>query len=403
MKIFSYKHLCRKYILNRVKNLVFVPSNSVATNPSTAKSWNQLYLDFVREINEKGVKNLDDKFIPVKHRKQKADGDAENHFVDHSYCKIIGGNGGDGFICLSEIWCNPNAGPDGGDGGNGGHVILKATRKKKSLNHLRSLVIAENGVDGASKSCHGKSAPNKIEEVPVGTVIKYNGTVVATLFEEGDMYLAAKGGAGGKGNTFFATSVNQAPKVAEFGGLGEAFRYELELQVIADIGLVGFPNAGKSTLLRAVSRARPRVASYPFTTLNPFVGMVTFADHHQMAIADIPGLIKGSHKNLGLGVAFLKHIRRCSCLLYVLDASEGDPLEQFEILREELESYEKGLSDRPHAFVLNKMDLPQAQENLPRLQKHLSLPIMPISGKMGQNLVPLLAVMRLLSEQNVKS
>lgn len=341
---------------------------------------------------------MDIRYVPLQSKKGKSERTRVHHFIDHRQVSVLGGDGGDGAISFLSAFRAPKAGPDGGDGGNGGHIIFKAVHGKKSLEHLDTFIRAEAGVKGGKKDCHGKCAENRIVEVPLGTIFSRDGEEVASLECEGAMFIAARGGAGGKGNVFFTNEIDQAPRVAEYGGKGESFEYDIELRTMADIGLIGFPNAGKSTLLRAVSRARPKVASYPFTTLNPYVGMIQYADRQQIAVADIPGLIAGAHRNHGLGISFLRHIQRCTALLYVIDTSQPQPWEQLETLMYELEQYQSGLSSRPHAVIANKMDLPQAQANYPELQSRVQLPVLGISAKMGEALLPLMALCRHLSD-----
>ncbi|XP_069169403.1 mitochondrial ribosome-associated GTPase 2 isoform X3 [Procambarus clarkii] len=367
---------------------------------ATEETWIQKGNNFIKWLKDNPHMELGEKYTAVKKVKSKADNKMGQHFIDYRRVRIRGGDGGDGCISFLSLCRNEKAGPDGADGGNGGHIVFEATRGVRSLNHISTYIHASRGENGRGKDCHGKNAENKIIQVPIGTIFKTGGKVVASLEAVGSLFIAARGGAGGKGNAFFATDVDQAPLIAEFGGNGEMFEYEVELRTMADVGLIGFPNAGKSTLLRAVSRARPKVASYPFTTLNPHVGMVHYADHHQLA--DIPGLIEGAHKNHGLGITFLRHIERCTCLLYVIDTSQPRPWEQLEVLMYELEQYQVGLSKRPHAIVANKMDLPESQDNLKELAWHVDLPLVPVSAKMGDQISQLLALMRLLVDQKVE-
>jgi GTP-binding protein len=242
----------------------------------------------------------------------------------------------------------------------------------------------------------GKSGEHKIIDVPIGTLIRRptDYLILADLDRENSMFIAARGGAGGKGNHFFLSDKNRHPQVAEVGGKGQDNQYILEMKTVADVGLIGLPNVGKSTLLRAVSRARPRVASYPFTTLNPYVGVIEFEDYVQMSIADLPGLIEGAHQNRGLGIDFLKHVERCTCLIFVLDLSISEPWHQLLILKNELEKFKPGLSRRPHAIIGNKYDDSDAEYNLAKLKEFieeatpenvLPLPVVPISAKYGVN------------------
>lgn len=334
---------------------------------------------------------------PMKITKAKSSRKTSKYFVDFKRVRATGGKGGDGRISFLSMPLKEWAGPDGGNGGNGGHVIFEANRNKNSLEHMKSLYKAENGTNGASKCCHGKDAPNLSISVPVGTVFRdEKGIILADLKKEGEIYVAARGGAGGKGNHFFLSNEDRAPMVFEEGGKPETKRLDLELRIVAHVGLVGFPNAGKSTLLRAISRAKPKVAAYPFTTLRPHVGIVEYEDYEQVAVADIPGLIKGAHMNYGLGFSFLRHIERCVCLLYVLDLSVEEPWTQLSDLQHELEQYQEGLSHRPHAIVANKIDIPRAKTNLEELRQRVPFEVLPVSAKRKINVEELLIHVRKL-------
>ncbi|NXV79698.1 MTG2 GTPase, partial [Atlantisia rogersi] len=240
-------------------------------------------------------------------------------------------------------------------------------------------------------------------KVPVGTLVKEDGEVVADLTQHGEEYVAAYGGAGGKGNRFFLSNENRAPTLFTPGEPGQERVLHLELKTTAHAGLVGFPNAGKSSLLRAVSRARPAVAPYPFTTLNPHVGIVHYQDFEQISVADIPGLIKGAHQNRGLGMAFLRHIERCRFLLYVVDLSVSQPWIQLQDLKYELEQYKKGLSERPCVVIGNKIDLAQSKINLPLLKEHIDDRVIALSALTGDNLEELFVHLRELYDAYVKT
>ncbi|CAL1537560.1 unnamed protein product [Lymnaea stagnalis] len=294
------------------------------------------------------------------------------HFVDFIEVQVSGGKGGNGMLSFLSLPKREWAGPDGGNGGNGGHVIFKASHSTKSLSHLKPVEVAPNGTKGGTKQRDGKNADHRFIEVPLGTLIKSeDGQVLSSLDNDGDVYVAARGGAGGKGNYFFLTNENRAPAVAELGATGQERKLFVELKTMAHAGLIGFPNAGKSSLLRAISRAQPEVSAYPFTTLNPHVGMVLYEDHEQIAVADIPGLIPGAHQNKGLGISFLRHIERCLCLIYVIDLSIECPLEQLNHLKYELDQYQPGLSLRPNLLIGNKIDLPGAEQKLEDLKRHV--------------------------------
>jgi len=296
------------------------------------------------------------------------------------------------------------AGPDGGDGGSGGHIVFKASSNRNSLYHLSAVIQAEDGRKGGNRDCNGKNAQHTVIEVPIGTQFKSaDGRITADLDRDGAMFVAARGGAGGKGNSYFASSVNQAPEVAEFGAEGEKMTYIIEMKTLAHVGLVGMPNAGKSSFLRAISRARPKVAPYPFTTLQPHIGVVKYDDHEQITVADTPGLISGAHQNRGLGVAFLRHVERCVCLLYIVDASAPEPWLQLELLRHELSYYNSDLLQRSSAVIANKMDLEEARAQLEPLQKfsdELRIPLFPISAKNKAGIVPVLNLIKLIHLQS---
>ncbi|XP_040164531.1 mitochondrial ribosome-associated GTPase 2 [Anopheles arabiensis] len=337
--------------------------------------------------------------VPLRSKKPKSSKPTTQYFVDCRHVRTIGGKGGDGCVSFLRLWCNENAGPDGGDGGNGGHVVLQATQDVKDLNHITSLLRADDGEKGATKDCHGKNANHTVVKVPIGTIVRNpQGKVVGDLSSEGMMFVAARGGAGGKGNHFFKSDLEQAPQVAEFGATGEETAYTLELRSMAHIGFIGLPNAGKSTLLRAISRARPKVAAYPFTTLKPHLGMVQYDDYEQIAVADLPGLIEGSHKNKGLGIQFLKHAERCNALLFVIDVSADEPWVHYHTLLHELSMFSEELVTRPRFIIANKVDLPEAERNVELLAHHVDVPVIPISAKMGTNIAEMLHEIRIIYE-----
>uniref|UniRef100_A0A8D8MLN3 Mitochondrial ribosome-associated GTPase 2 n=3 Tax=Culex pipiens TaxID=7175 RepID=A0A8D8MLN3_CULPI len=335
--------------------------------------------------------------IALRSKKAKSDKPTTQYFVDCKHVRTIGGKGGDGCVSFLRLWCNENAGPDGGDGGNGGHVVLQASADVRDLNHVTVQLNADAGDNGRNKDCHGKNAGHTVVKVPLGTIVKSGeGKVVGDLDREGTMFVAARGGAGGKGNHFFISDLEQAPQVAEFGAQGEDKSYVLELRSMAHVGFIGLPNAGKSTLLRAISRARPKVAAYPFTTLKPHLGMVQYDDYEQIAVADLPGLIPDSHKNKGLGIQFLKHAERCNILLFVVDASAAEPWNAYHTLMHELTMFSEELAERPKMIIANKIDLPGAEENVQLLEHHVDVPVVPISAKMGTNVAELLREIRII-------
>ena len=316
-------------------------------------------------------------------------------FVDKVTIRVKAGDGGNGCCSFRREKFVPKGGPDGGDGGDGGSVYLEASTGEQSLVSLvyQTRYRAQNGPGGRGAGMHGRNADDVTVKVPVGTVVVDNATreVIGDLDVPGARLLAAKGGRGGRGNARFATSTNRVPRYAEPGTPGEERELFLELKTIADGGLVGYPNAGKSTLLGALSSARPKVAPYPFTTLHPVVGVVEFdyPDFSRLTLADIPGLIDGAHDNVGLGHSFLKHIERTKVLIYVLDmaGTDGrDPVEDFRHLRNELELYMSGLTARPSLIAANKMDAPEAAENLRRLESEVSgkYRIIPVTAAIGE-------------------
>lgn len=295
-------------------------------------------------------------------------------FIDKVKIYIKAGNGGNGSASLHTEKYVPNGGPDGGDGGKGGDVIFVATSADNTLNefHFQKHFRAGNGENGAKKNCYGKCGEDLEIKVPVGTVIKTtDGEIIADMFYDGQRETVLKGGKGGLGNRHFATSRRRSPSFATHGVKTEEHEVVLELKTIADVGLVGFPNVGKSTLLSAVSDAKPKIANYHFTTLSPNLGVVNYYDK-TFVMADIPGLIEGASEGAGLGHSFLRHIERTRVLVHVLDisGSEGrDPLEDFQLINGEIFSYDESLKQLPMVVVANKMDMPNAQENLQRFVK----------------------------------
>ncbi len=281
-------------------------------------------------------------------------------FVDLAQIEVTAGNGGAGSVSFHREKFMPKGGPDGGDGGNGGSVIFLATSQLHTLQDIRyhRKYKAENGRAGEGRNRSGKKGNDIVIKVPVGTLIKNleNGEIVADMLEDGQKFLAAKGGNGGWGNQHFANSVNKAPRYAKPGLPGEYLKLELELKILADVGLVGFPNAGKSTLLSAVSAAKPKIADYPFTTLVPNLGIVKYGDFGSFVMADIPGLIEGAHLGKGLGGQFLRHIERTSILLFMVDVNEDDIKLTYETLLKELASFNKELLHKPRILCITKMD-----------------------------------------------
>lgn len=296
-------------------------------------------------------------------------------FVDRVKIKLEAGKGGDGMSAFRREAHVALGGAYGGDGGKGGDIIFKATSRKSTLLDLRynKIIKSDKGEAGKTKKMHGRGGRNIVVEVPMGTLVKNseNNQVIADLVEEDQEIVIAHGGRGGRGNTRFVNSKNTAPRFAEKGFEGEEIEVILELKVLADVGLVGYPSVGKSTLLSVVSRAKPEIADYHFTTLAPNLGIAQSGDGRSFAVADLPGLIEAAHEGKGLGHVFLRHIERCRVLVHVIDmgAEDGrDPLEDYEIINNELAMYNENLLERPMVVVANKMDLDLAQENLERFK-----------------------------------
>ncbi len=285
-------------------------------------------------------------------------------FYDQAKILVSSGDGGDGMVCFRREKHVPLGGPSGGDGGPGGDVILAVNPKVSSLLHFQRRVHlrAQSGRHGGSSNKTGSAGDPLVVEVPPGTVVRDADTdeLLADLANEGQQVTAARGGRGGRGNARFASSTNQAPRIAERGEPGVERWLTLELKLIADVGIIGVPNAGKSTLLSVVSAARPKIADYPFTTLHPNLGVAALDDFSTLVLADIPGLIEGAHAGAGLGHDFLRHIERTRVLIHMLDGAAEDPLEDWAKINQELALYNPVLADRPQIVVLNKMDLEEA-------------------------------------------
>jgi GTPase len=366
-------------------------------------------------------------------------------FVDHIRVVAQAGNGGNGCVSFRRESFIPEGGPDGGDGGRGGSIILRASTHEDNLTTFfyEPIIKAKNGEHGLGSQCYGKSAQDKIVAIPIGTIVyrmphtpKREGLepsaaygtnstyidfskspedgdptpeeeakeraafdpeqleVVVDLTENGQEFVLCKGGKGGVGNIHFKSSRNRVPTQFTYGEEGEQGTFYFELRKIADVGLVGYPNAGKSTLLTRVSAAHPKVAAYPFTTLTPHIGVVELSQYRRFTVADIPGLIEGAHENVGLGHEFLRHIVRCKLLAFVIDmaGSEGrEPVADLENLRREIDLYDSTLSDRPWVVLANKMDLPEAEEKLKAFKRRFrkKIEVIPISAGSQQGIEPL--------------
>ncbi|MGQ7452145.1 GTPase ObgE [Streptococcus suis] len=327
-------------------------------------------------------------------------------FLDTAKIKIKAGKGGDGMVAFRREKYVPNGGPWGGDGGRGGDVVFVVDEGLRTLMDFRynHRFKADDGEKGMTKGMHGRGAEDLIVRVPQGTTVRDadTGKVITDLVENGQEFVIAHGGRGGRGNIRFATPKNPAPEISENGEPGEERNLELELKVLADVGLVGFPSVGKSTLLSVITAAKPKIGAYHFTTIVPNLGMVRTKSGESFAVADLPGLIEGASQGVGLGTQFLRHIERTRVILHVLDmsASEGrDPYEDYVAINNELETYNLRLMERPQIIVANKMDMPEAAENLEEFKKKLAanydefdeLPqIFPISGIAHQGLENLL-------------
>ena len=293
-------------------------------------------------------------------------------FIDKVKLKLKAGNGGNGIVAFKREKYNPLGGPSGGDGGNGGSIIFKVDTNKSTLLDLRfsKMIRAQDGENGKGNNMYGASRDDVIVKVPLGTIVKDLDLdeVIADLNTLDSEEVICQGGKGGRGNFHFKSSRNNAPDHATLGTPGEERNVLVELKLLADVGLVGLPSVGKSTLLSVVSNARPEIADYPFTTLKPQLGMVKVGDS-SFVMADLPGLIEGASEGKGLGHEFLKHIERCRLIIHVLDMGREDPLNDYEVINEELKRYPGNLSERPQIVVANKMDLDNASENLERFKK----------------------------------
>ena len=360
-------------------------------------------------------------------------------FVDRIKVFAQAGSGGRGSVSFRREKFVPKGGPDGGDGGRGGNVVLRVERHVDNLANLfyEPIIKAKDGGHGKGKKMAGRAGANKIVKVPVGTIVWHADKekrstpnsqlptpnsdqsaigsaqsamdLIIDLVRDGEEFVLCRGGAGGKGNVHFKSSRNRAPRQYTDGEEGEQGYFLLELRTIADAGLVGYPNAGKSTLLRKLSAARPKVAAYPFTTLHPVVGVMELPGYRHATIADIPGLIEGAHRGVGLGHEFLRHITRCPVLIFVIDVagSEGrSPVEDLRNLRKEIDLYDPMLSSRRWLIVANKMDLPNAKENLELLREKFSkIRIVPISAANGEGIDTLKKALaeRMTGDQDISS
>ncbi len=311
-------------------------------------------------------------------------------FVDEAKFFVKAGDGGNGCVSFRREKYVPRGGPNGGDGGHGGSVIIECSTRLQSLIDFRyrSHFKAKRGTHGMGKDMHGRKGNDCLMTVPVGSIIKDSetGEVLADLCNAGDRFIAARGGKGGLGNRHFASGTNRTPRIATKGTEGEEKWLRIELKLIADVGLVGLPNAGKSTLLSKLSAANPKVASYPFTTLEPQLGVLHLQHKESCIIADIPGLIEGAHEGVGLGFTFLRHIERTRILLHILDASSEQAMEDFLVVEKELQSYKEELLLKTRLLVLNKIDIapPETVKQLRSEFSELGIETLPIAGLTGE-------------------
>lgn len=322
-------------------------------------------------------------------------------FIDYVKIKVKAGDGGRGCISFRREKYVPRGGPDGGDGGRGGHIIFKATDHLNTLLDLkyRREYRAGKGQHGMGKKMHGKDGENCFIKVPIGTIIKDAQTenMLADLDKNGMESVIARGGRGGLGNSHFATPTRQAPRFAQKGEIGEIKNLIVELKLLADVGLIGLPNAGKSTLLSVISSARPKIAEYPFTTLVPVLGVVKLESYRSFVVADIPGLIEGAHRGVGLGFQFLRHIERTSILLHLIDISEmgeGEPIDNFRKIKKELELYNPLLTEKPQIVLGTKLDIVGNRRRLDSLAQYCKeeeIQFFPLSATTRKGIRPLIS------------
>jgi len=325
-------------------------------------------------------------------------------FIDQVKIYVKAGDGGDGCVSFRREKYVPRGGPDGGDGGKGGDVYLEASPQLSTLIDLRyqQHYMVKRAENGSGQNSTGRNSPDLIIPVPVGTTVRDAQTAepIADLTEVGQRVLIVRGGRGGRGNSHFKSPTRQAPRIAEPGQKGEERWLQLELKLLADVGLVGLPNAGKSTLISVISAARPKIADYPFTTLEPNLGVVTWGgsrnQEYHFTVADIPGLIEGAHEGKGLGIRFLKHVERTLLLLHLVDVSEmgaEDPVHDFEVVRSELASYHQSLAEKPFMVAATKIDVAgegEKKERLRRYCKQKKIPFFEISAATGKGIKPLI-------------
>jgi GTPase len=323
----------------------------------------------------------------------------ESSFIDEARIYVRAGNGGDGAMSFRREKFVAYGGPDGGDGGRGGDVLLRATHNLNTLAGFRHTMHfrADHGGSGGGSKKHGKRGADLIIDVPVGTVVSDEHGVLADLTHDGQVVPVARAGKGGLGNVHFATSTNRAPRMRRKGEPGEERWLKLELKTLGDVGFVGEPNAGKSSLLAAMSAAKPEIAAYPFTTLAPNLGVAVVADV-PFVVVDIPGLIRGAHAGVGLGDRFLRHVERARILVHVVDLGEADPLASYTMIRDELRQFDPLLLEKPRLIALNKVDLPGAREKVSELQRAFAedeeLPTHAVSALTGEGVPALLSAIR---------
>jgi GTP-binding protein len=330
-------------------------------------------------------------------------------FIDEARIYVKAGDGGKGCVSFRREKYIPRGGPNGGDGGKGGDVTIRASRSRRTLLHLKfnQHHVAKRGSHGEGSNKTGKNGKDIEIVVPVGTIVKdaETGSVFADLNKDGQTYIIAQGGIGGRGNARFATSTNRAPRYAQDGIQGEERWINLELKLLADVGIIGFPNVGKSTLISRISAAKPKIADYPFTTLTPNLGMVKYGDYESFVIADIPGLIEGAHRGMGLGTKFLRHVERTSVLLHMIDISRDSytsAWQDFEAINEELIRFDSALAEKEQIIAITKMDLPLTRERIAHdvdAFKKKDIKVFPISAVTGEGVNELIWEMA----QKVKS